>query len=80
MGQLRRLLRLDRLCLIFKEYVGYLKKKRLSTFDRFMIVFRTMLLCEDIHDVIAFLIQLRVLKGEGRIQQLRKTVADFYFF
>jgi len=38
-----------------------------------------MLLFEDFQDVLAFLIQFKVIKGERKLAGLRKNVADLYF-
>ena len=57
-----------------------MKKRKLSGHDRCMVIFRIMLLTEDLHDIFAFLIQLRVLRCDRLLPTLRKRVLDIYFF
>jgi hypothetical protein len=42
--QIRRLLRIDRVTLLVKEYAAFFKKKELSGIDKFIIIFKTMIL------------------------------------
>jgi hypothetical protein len=80
LGQLRRLLRVDRLCMVIRDYFGSMRKERLSGLDYFMLLFRALLLFEDCSDALAFLVQLGVLRGgPGRLALLRRRVADLYF-
>lgn len=44
-----------------------------------MIMFKMMILMEDLTDLRSLLIQLRVLKGEELLGKLRQKVASFYF-
>lgn len=80
LGQFRRLLRVDRLCLVGRDTLACLKKDRLMKKDYLMTIFRGVLVTLDCSDVLAYLIQLKVVKG-GQIllQRLRRRVADLYF-
>lgn len=61
LGQLRRLLRVDRILLVFKDLVGYAKKRKLSRFDTFFIPFKLMILIEDFTDMRLFMNQLAII-------------------
>ena len=78
-GQLRRLLRCDRVLMIVKEYVSMSKKGRLSKIDKFMLLFKAMILFSDLNDLLAFLVQLRVSSKSHLLPTLRKNVANIYF-
>ena len=39
-----------------------------------------MILMEDVTDLAAFLIQLKITRGDSLLPNLRKSVAHFYFF
>jgi len=75
---LRRLLRVDRLCMVTRDYCGLLRKERLGGLDYFMIVFRAVILMEDCTDVRAYLLQMGVIRSEG-LPGMRRRVADLYF-
>jgi len=47
--------------MIFKDYVGYSKKDKLSNVDKMMILFKAMILCGDFSDITAFFIQLNII-------------------
>lgn len=76
---MRRLLRIDRLVLIVKDYLHYAKRKKLSNFDYFLVVFKAMLFLEDFTDMKAFLIQLGLLNGSDAVPNLRRKIANLYF-
>lgn len=78
-GQMRRLLRVDRLFQIVKDFVGYACKKKLRNMDRFMLLFKSMILVGDVSDLTAFLVQLKLMRGEDKIPALRQRVGDIYF-
>lgn len=78
-GQLRRLLRCDRLLMILREYTAFYKKERLSKVDKFMVLFKAMILFGDANDILAYLLHLRVLKNEKIIPSLKRNVANIYF-
>lgn len=44
-----------------------------------MMIFKIMILLEDLTDLRAFLIQLKLVEGERLLGELRKKVALFYF-
>jgi hypothetical protein len=62
-GQLRRLLRIDRLLLILRDYHGYLEKQTITFGDYYLLFFKALLVFEDMHDLTAFLIQLKIIKN-----------------
>lgn len=78
-GQLRRLLRVDRFCLVVRDYVESVKKEEMNGFDWFMVAFRALLLLEDCSDMLAYLIQIGVIGGRKGLPLLRQRVADCYF-
>lgn len=78
-GQLRRILRVDRLVMLIKELIGFYKKKQLRNADQFMMIFKVMILLEDLSDLSCFLIQLKVIKKEHFLTNLRRNVANMYF-
>lgn len=79
LGQLRRLLRVDRFCLVVRDYVALGKKEEMSGVDWFMVAFRVLLLLEDCSDMLAYLIQMGVIGGRKGLPKLRQRVADCYF-
>lgn len=79
LGQLRRLLRVDRICLVVRDYWMSANKEKLGGKDYFMTAFRAVLLLEDCSDVTAYLLQLGVLQCKGLLGQLRRRIADLYF-
>lgn len=78
-GQLRRLLRCDRLLMIIREFISMGKKGRLSKMDKFMILFKAMILFGDLNDLLAFMVQLRVSSKSHLLPALKKNVANIYF-
>lgn len=78
-GQLRRLLRCDRLLMIIREYVNLSKKGKLSKLDKFMAIFKAMILLGDLSDLLAFLVQLGVSAQSRLLPSLKKNVANIYF-
>lgn len=78
-GQLRRLLRVDRFCLVVRDYVESVRKEEMSGVDWFMVGFRALLLLEDCSDMLAYLIQMGVINGRKGLGLLRQRVADCYF-
>lgn len=77
--QIRRLLRIDRVTLLVKEYAAFFKKKDLSRTDKFMIIFKTMILLQDLTDLYSFMIQLKVIKKDHLLVTLRRRLANLYF-
>jgi hypothetical protein len=77
--QIRRLLRVDRLTTLVKEFTSYLKNKDLKTSDKFMIMFKVMIMIQDITDLYSLFIQLKVIKKEHLLVSLRKRLANLYF-
>lgn len=65
--------------LIFKDYSNYYRRKKLSKFDYFLLVFKAMLFFEDSTDMKAFLIQLGVLKGSALVPAIKRRIANMYF-
>lgn len=78
-GQLRRLLRVDRFCLVIRDYVDAVKKEEMTGVDWFMVAFRALLVLEDCSDMLAYLIQMGVIRGRRGLLGLRQSVADCYF-
>lgn len=60
--QLRRLLRINRLGIVLKDYITFIKKKDKKIRDFFDIFFKTVMLCTDINDLLAYFMQLNVIK------------------
>lgn len=60
--QLRRLLRVNRILAIIKDYVGFIKKTNRKGRDFFDLFFKTVMLTCDIHDMLAYLMQLKVIR------------------
>ena len=77
-GQLRRLLRLNRLGTNIKDYVNFPMKKNKTLRDYFDLSFKAIMLCSDSLDTIAYLMQLQVIKARN-MDSLRKYVANLYF-
>lgn len=65
--------------MITKEYLGFFKKGKITKMEKILSVFKLMLVFGDINDILAFFIQLRVIKKDGLLGSLRKNVADVYF-
>ena len=78
-GQLRRLLRVDRFCLVLRDYAEAVKKEEMGGLDWFMVGFRALLVLEDCSDMLAYLIQMGALRGRKGLPVLRQRVADCYF-
>lgn len=66
--------------MVIRDYWGCVIKERLSGLDYFMIVFRAVIVMEDCSDALAYLIQLKLVNWEGALGELRKRIADLYFF
>ena len=66
--------------MLLKEFAAFSKKKNAHLSEKLLIVFKIMLLMEDITDLTAFFMQLKVVKGDHLVPELRKKVAHFYFF
>jgi len=79
-GQIRRLLRIDRLTMLAKEFLGFFKKKEMTTSDRCMIIFKAMIFIQDLTDLYSYMIQLKVIRKEKLLADLRKALANLYFF
>ena len=77
--QIRRLLRIDRLISLVKEFAGFSKKKDLKTSDKCMIMFKVLLMIQDLTDLFSHLIQLKAIKKEHLLVHLRKRLANLYF-
>lgn len=65
--------------MLLKEFSAFSQKKHASLSDKMMIIFKIMILLEDFTDLRAFLIQLKILRGEKLLGDLRKKVALLYF-
>jgi hypothetical protein len=79
-GQLRRLLRVDRFFFILKDVMSYRDKPRLKATDCTMLLFKFMIIYEDICDLRAYLMQLRIIRNASLMPALRTIVTDIYFF
>ena len=66
--------------MLIKELVTFSRKKKTSFSDKCMIIFKIMIFFEDVTDLRSFLIQLKVLRGQTLLGDLRKRVAVLYFF
>jgi hypothetical protein len=66
--------------MIVKDYYHYYKKKRLTKFEMFLLAFKMMIFVEDITDMQCFLMQFRRNKGQYRMAQMRRRIANLYFF
>jgi hypothetical protein len=78
-GQLRRLLRFDRVLMIVKEHVGFYQKGRMTKIERIMVLFKIMIVFGDISDILSFFLQLKVISKEGMAEKLKKNVGNIYF-
>jgi len=77
--QIRRLLRIDRVTLLVKEYATFFKMNERSKTDKFMIIFKTMILIQDLTDLYSFLIQLKVIKKDHLLLTLHRRLANLNF-
>lgn len=64
--------------LVMKDYIGFIKKVNRKRRDFFDLFFKTVMLLCDINDMLAYLMQLRVIKERG-LASLKKNVANIYF-
>ena len=78
-GQIRRLLRIDRLMMLVKEFIGFFRKTKLTKTDKCMMLFKAMIMLEDLSDLLIFLIQLKVVKKEHLSATLRTNLVNIYF-
>ena len=65
--------------MLLKEFACFSKKKQSTTTEKLLIIFKIMILLEDVTDLSAFLIQMKVLKGDHLLGEIRKKVAVLYF-
>ena len=65
--------------MLLKEFAAFSKKKNTSTSEKLLILFKLMILMEDMTDLSLFLMQLKVLNGDHLLTKLRQRVAKFYF-
>ena len=77
---MRRLLRVDRFFLILRDYIGYIKKRKLNKIDWFLFILKGTLLIADFNDARAYLIQLNILSNKELLPILRQRVSNFYFY
>ena len=73
------MLRFNRLGANVKDYIKFPDKKCKTGRDYFDVCFKALMLCEDTMDVIAYLMQLKVIK-EGNMLLLRKHISNLYFY
>lgn len=78
-GQVRRLLRIDRSMMVIKWFTGCCRKEQINVTDKCMMIFKFMMLVEDLSDLLSYLIQLKVIQKDHLLVRLRKTVANLYF-
>lgn len=64
--------------MVLKDYVGFAKKANKKMRDFFDVFFKTVMLTCDINDMLAYLMQLRVIEERG-LATLKKNVANIYF-
>jgi len=50
--------------MLLKEFAAFSQKKQSSTSEKILILFKIMILLEDVTDLSAFLIQMKVLRGD----------------
>ena len=60
---MRRLLRVDRVLMMIKEFSAFAKKKHSSFADKLLMIFKIMLLAEDFTDLTAYLMQMKVMSA-----------------
>ncbi len=77
--QLRRLLRVNRVLILMKDFISYIHKKQKNRRDIFEIFFKSVMLFCDINDILLYLMQLNIIQERG-INTLKKNIANFYFF
>lgn len=65
--------------IISKEYQHLSSKQHISKADGLMATFKALILIGDICDIIAYLMQLKIFKDNGKMALLRKYVANIYF-
>jgi len=65
--------------MLLKEFAAFSQKKQSSTSEKILILFKIMILLEDVTDLSAFLIQMKVLRGDHLLGEMRKKVAVLYF-
>ncbi len=69
---------MDRVLIIAKEYRQLSSKQRISKAEALMAAFKALILIGDICDLVAYLMQLRVVTS-GKLALLRKYVVNMYF-
>ena len=79
LGQLRRLLRINRLGFSYKELASLWLKEKWSRRNLFDIFFKLLMTFTDINDLLAYLMQLKLIP-EVKLATLRKNTMDFYFY
>lgn len=77
--QLRRLLRINRVLILMKDFISYIHKTKKNRRDIFEIFFKSVMLFCDINDILLYLMQLNIIRERG-INTLKKNIANFYFF
>ena len=65
--------------MLIKDVVTFSRKKQTTFSDKTMLLFKIMILLEDLTDLRSFLIQLKLLRGHSLLGDLKKRVAMFYF-
>lgn len=78
-GNLRRLLRLNRLGAILKDWIKFAMKKKHTSREIFDCCFKVIMFLCDTADTLLYLMQHKVIT-ERNTQGLRKIVMDFYFY
>lgn len=77
--QLRRLLRINRVLILMKDFISHIHKTKKNRRDIFEIFFKSVMLFCDINDILLYLMQLNIIRERG-INTLKKNIANFYFF
>lgn len=72
-------MRYDRVLMVVKEHIGYIKKGRMTKIEKIMVFFKMMIIFGDFNDILAFFVQLKVVSNDKLLPKLRKNVANIYF-
>jgi hypothetical protein len=65
--------------MILKEFSLFSKKGNPTMVEKYMILFKTMILLGDLNDITAYLIQLNIISNKPILASLKKNVANIYF-
>jgi hypothetical protein len=66
--------------MVMKEYIGFYKKGRLTKVDKLLVVFKIVIIFGDLNDILAFFMQVELIRNNKLLPTLKKNVANIYFF